>query len=59
MIQVNKHPNGRISNIIFGLCGISDGLVRVLSAGFLHSTFTLDYARYTAKQRINQIRVVK
>jgi hypothetical protein len=55
MIEINKHPNGRISNLMYGLCSIGDGLVRVLSVGFLRSSFTIDYARYTAKQRINKV----
>lgn len=51
MIEINKHPSGRISNIGFGLCSIADGLIRVFSLGFLHSTFALDYARNQARRR--------
>lgn len=46
-IQRNLHPAGRINNIGFGLCAIVDGLVRVLSLGFLHTTLTVNYTRNT------------
>jgi acetaldehyde dehydrogenase (acetylating) len=54
MIQVNRHPDGRISNIVFGLCHLADGIVRAGSLGFLHTTFPLDYARYVAKRRFQR-----
>jgi hypothetical protein len=52
MIQVNKHPTGRLSNIGFGFMQLGDGIIRILSLGFLHSQFTLEYARRQAKRRI-------
>lgn len=55
-IQINKHPLGRINNIHFGLCCIADGFVRVLSLGFLHSTFTLDQTRNATRKQINQLK---
>lgn len=55
-IQINKHPDGRISNIIFGVCGLGDSLVRILSLGFLHATFALDYSRHTAKKRLQRMK---
>lgn len=55
-IERNKHISGRISNIHFGLCQIADGLVRVLSFGFLHSTFTLDQARNAARKRLEALK---
>ena len=51
-IERNRHPAGRASNMVFGLCTIGDGLVRVLSGGFLHTTLTLDWARNQAKASI-------
>ena len=51
-IQRNLHPSGRLNNIHFGICQVADGLVRVLSCGFLHSTFTLDQAREVARKRL-------
>lgn len=51
-IQRNKHPAGRLSNIIFGFCTIADGCVRVISLGFLHTTLTLDWSRNQAKKAI-------
>jgi hypothetical protein len=52
MIERNRHPSGRVSNMIFGLCAITDGFVRVLSLGFLHSRFTLEWSKYQALRRI-------
>lgn len=37
--------------MLFGVCAISDGLVRICSLGFLHSRFTLEYARRQAQKR--------
>jgi hypothetical protein len=51
MIERNKHPSGRISNMLFGICAIGDGLVRIFSLGVLHSHFTLEYARRQAQKR--------
>jgi hypothetical protein len=55
-IYRNKHPAGRFNSFTFGLCNIGDGLVRVLTFGFFHSTFALDHARSTAKRRIEKFR---
>jgi len=51
-IQRNLHPAGRVSNIGFGLCAIADGLVRVFSFGFLHTTLALDHARNASRKAI-------
>lgn len=55
-IQRNKHPAGRISNMVFGLCSLCDGLVRLMSCGFLHTSLTLDWARYQATVQIRNLR---
>jgi hypothetical protein len=34
------------------LCATVDGLVRVFSFGFLHTTLTLDHARNTSRKAI-------
>lgn len=59
MIERNKHVDGRILNIVFGLCAIADGLIRVLSMGFLHTTLTLDYARNQVKRRFEKMKEAK
>jgi hypothetical protein len=58
-IQQNLHPAGRFNNIGFGLCAIADGLVRVFSFGFLHTTLTLDYSRSASLKAINAIKKVQ
>lgn len=55
MIERNRNPADRISNVVFGLAAISDGLVRVLSFGFLHSRFTLTVARNQARRAVDRI----
>lgn len=50
MIERNKHPAGRLSNMVFGSAAICDGLIRVLSLGFLHTRMTLNWSRYQAKR---------
>ena len=41
MIERNLHAAGRRANVLFGVAELIDGLVRVLSAGFVHSRLTL------------------
>lgn len=56
MIERNLHPAGRIGNIVFGFAAIGDGLVRVLSLGFLHSRFTLTVARNQTLRSIDRLK---
>lgn len=56
MIERNLHPAGRLSNVVFGLLQVADGLVRMLSFGFAHSTFVLDYSRYQARKAIRNMK---
>lgn len=56
-IELNKNPAGRLSNMGFGACTIADGLVRVLSFGFLHTRFTLEYARRQALAALKQMKL--
>jgi hypothetical protein len=55
-IQRNLHPAGRINNIHFGLCQLVDGLVRVLSFGFLHTRFPVDQARGVARRQLDKLK---
>ena len=41
-------------NVICGFCEIIDGLVRVLSLGFIHSGFTWAWLVYWEKKEINK-----
>jgi hypothetical protein len=50
MIERNKHHAGRIGNILFGVASILDGLVRVLSFGFLHTRFPIELSKAQAKR---------
>jgi len=52
----NRNPAGRLNCMGFGMCQIADGLVRMLSFGFCHSRFTIDYARNTALARLNKLK---
>ena len=52
MIERNLHPTGRLGNMLFGLAEITDGIVRVLSLGFLHTTLMVDLTRWQAQRMI-------
>lgn len=54
MIERNKHPAGRLSNMVFGCAAVCDGLVRVVSLGFLHTRLTLNWSRRQAKRAIRK-----
>lgn len=56
-LERNRHPAGRLNNMAFGMYTIIDGLVRVVSCGFLHTTLTLAFARKTAAKRIQKLKV--
>ena len=49
MIELNKNPAGRIWNMIFGLCCIIDGLIRLVSLGFLHTKLPMGFASLQVK----------
>ena len=52
MIFKNKHIAGKSWSFIFGLAQISDGIVRVLSLGFLSTIFPLLISRKQAEYMI-------
>lgn len=54
MIERNRHPAGRRSNVVFGLCQCADGLVRIFSLGYLHTRFCINYARRQAKRKFDK-----
>lgn len=56
MIKHNKNPSDHASRMLLGVCNIADGLVSILSIGFLHSSFALEYARNNAKKRAKEIK---
>lgn len=49
-MNINRYrsPSGYLSNVVFGLCEVCDGLVRILSFGRACTTLTLDYSRRQA-----------
>lgn len=48
MIYKNRHQAGRLWNVTFGLACLFDGLVRVLSLGFCHSTLPMEVSKHQA-----------
>ena len=52
MIERNRNPAGRLFNMLFGLCEVADGLIRVASLGYLHSRLTLALSRRAAEKYI-------
>lgn len=53
---VNKNPAGKFSNILMGLAEIVDGLVRILSLGYLATTLPLDVSRYMVLKNITKMK---
>lgn len=52
MIERNHHPAGRVFNMLFGLCQVADGFIRVLSLGYLHSRLNLTASRKATEKLI-------
>lgn len=48
MIGINRHEAGKLWALAFGLTTVADGLVRVVSLGWLRTTWPLDMAKYQA-----------
>jgi hypothetical protein len=56
IIQRNRHASGRLGNMLFGVAQIADGIVRLLSLGFLHTRVPLELSRLQAKRVIERMR---
>lgn len=54
MIERNRNPAGKLFNLLFGLCEVADGLIRVASLGYLHSRFALDMSKRAVAKHIAQ-----
>jgi len=52
MIERNRNPAGKLFNVLFGLSEIADGLIRVISLGYLHSRFALEVFKRAVKRHI-------
>ena len=56
MIQRNRNPAGRIGCIVFGLAQLLDGMVRVASGGFFHTTAPLAVSRGQTRRHIQNLK---
>ena len=54
-ISKNINEAGKLGGIIFGLCQIGDGVVRVLSLGWLFTSLPIDCARKQALKYFNKL----
>lgn len=53
-VERDRHPAGRAYNMLFGLCQVADGFIRILSLGYLHSRLTLTASRKAAEKLISR-----
>ncbi len=53
-IERNHHPAGRAFNMLFGVCQVADGLIRVVSLGYLHTRLTSTVARKATEKLISR-----
>ena len=59
MIQKSRHPKGKLFNFVNGLYTILDGLIKVLSIGYLKSDFSYRHIRkHLIKKRIERQKTV-
>ncbi len=49
ILEICKHD--RTTNFVMGLAGLADGLIKVISCGFIYSQLTMKYIRYVTKKR--------
>jgi len=50
MIERNLNEAGRRANVLFGVVELIDGLVRVLSLGFLHTRLCVIVTRWQVRR---------
>ena len=50
MVERNLNAAGRRANVLFGVAELMDGLVRILSLGFLHTRLTLIVSRWQIRR---------
>jgi hypothetical protein len=50
MIERNLNAAGRRANVLFGVVELVDGLVRVLSLGFLHTRLCIIVTRWQVRR---------
>ena len=55
-VFLNKNPSGKLSTVVMGVCQIVDGLVRILSLGYLSTRLPLDYASFSIKRHFEKLR---
>ncbi len=53
---INKNPSGKFTNILMGLAEIVDGLIRIISLGYLATTLPLDVSRYMVLKNIAKMK---
>ena len=56
MIERNLHAAGRRANVLFGVAELIDGLVRILSLGFLHTRLTLIVSSWQIRRAFENLR---
>lgn len=55
-ISKNNNPAGKVINTLHGLAEIVDGVVRLISLGWLHTDFVVSVARWQARRPFNGLR---
>lgn len=58
-IERNRHPAGRRWNFAFGAAEVVDGLVRVLSFGFLHTRWPVDVSRKQTEAMFRKLKAAR
>ena len=58
VVERNRHPAGRAYNMLFGVCQVADGFIRVVSLGYLHTRLTSTVARKAAEKLIFRERAI-
>lgn len=53
-VERNRHPAGRAFNMLFGVCQVADGFIRIVSLGYLHSRLPSTAARKAAEKLISR-----
>lgn len=54
VVERDRHPAGRAFNMLFGVCQVADGFIRIVSLGYLHTRLTSTVARKATEKLISR-----
>lgn len=58
MLYINKNPAGKFSNMVIGMAELVDGIIRVMSFGFVMTRFPLNASSWQTKKYLTKLKKI-